>query len=177
MLFSLISDSNAGIVLNSRQPRIENVISNVAQSAIIDHGETQVQHLSPTSINEEVQLSQPQLIDSSQGIPNSPTVFSISDPEVIGVGQPRFVSSSQPQIIGFSGNSGVQQDFFNSNSQSSILPGILAHESGLQNVGLSDFSGQSFGRSDSPGVVGLSQPQVLSVSQPQVLSVSQPQIQ
>lgn len=160
----MISDTSSGVILNSQQQNFAtNSIFN-DQSTILDTGVTQVHHLAPASINENIQLSQPQLIDSSQGIPSNPTILSVSQPQVLSVGQPQFIGTSQPQITGFSSDSRESNEFFNQNS-------------GSQNGGQPFFLSQSFGQSQQQGVLDVSHPQVLSVSQPQVLSVSQPQVQ
>jgi hypothetical protein len=124
-----------------------------------------VHKLEPSFVNKNVQLSQPQLIHSSQGTPNPSQLVSLSQPQVLSVGQPQFLGASQPQIVGFSG--GDSQGFFSGESNGlSNLPEIQQ----LQNFagsGLSQhtFQEQSSGHLQSQGSVSLSQTQVVSKSQ------------
>ena len=133
---SLISDDTSGAVVDSfprqqkqysaPQPQVTTLSQSSGSSSL------QVHKLEPAQVSENVQFSQPQLIDSSQGNPDAPTFLSLSEPQFVGASQPQFIGTSQPQIIGSS------QNQYSGGSQQQFVGGSLQQFGG-------DFQQQSIG--------------------------------
>ncbi|XP_047741332.1 mucin-4 isoform X6 [Hyalella azteca] len=161
-LQNLISDSNAGVEITSPQQLIHSTRSSVSAAPVVAASPSpapspdsfvelpNVHKLEPSFVNKNVQLSQPQLIHSSQGTPNPPQVVSLSQPQVLSVGQPQFLGASQPQIVGFSG--GDSQGFFSGeNNGLSNLPEIQQLQNFGSGLSQHTFQEQSSGHLQSQG--------------------------
>ncbi|XP_047741329.1 mucin-4 isoform X2 [Hyalella azteca] len=172
-LQNLISDSNAGVEITSPQQLIHSTRSSVSAAPVVAASPSpapspdsfvelpNVHKLEPSFVNKNVQLSQPQLIHSSQGTPNPPQVVSLSQPQVLSVGQPQFLGASQPQIVGFSG--GDSQGFFSGeNNGLSNLPEIQQLQNFGSGLSQHTFQEQSSGHLQSQGQL---QPDLVSNEQ------------
>ena len=112
-------------------------------------GAFNVQQLRPTVINQDIKISSPHFVHSSQGTPSAPKVVSLSSPQFLSVSRPRFVQNSNAQIVGVSAHQVRQSKKINTNGSRV----------------------QSFKPTHFHGTVDFS-----NVNQPQILSASQPEI-